>query len=1132
MDYQMFTNQTGYRNTLYGKSDLGMLDNNGGLFSNNSVGDLLACKLVKAGKEPVLDLNGVQIKTRAAGELENANPGDTIYLKVQSTNKNQVSLKVVGVQTNLPDEQAALGNVTNAQVLQTSAQYSEMIQDNLGGESLDEEQKENQKEILRSLTADEIEKLRRMHVDISNSELTDLMGMVITLRNNQHTEEINDQIGDIVKETIGKVRETVIADASSDTNETIEIGKQSKEEQAEGLDFVGAARLNDEGYLVTVTKKTGEKAYEGSAALSEQGEGVIRGEQPVVSNEQLIYLIKNGLDLTIDNLITAKNSVNADSPSIELPFDNKIWNDIYPQVAGIIEAAGMSVTEQSQDAAKFMLAHELPITTDSLRLYRAVASINQRGIQVEALKVNIEEQIAMGNAPENARISGSSLQDRANQLTEKVKGITDRAIDNAVKHGKPLTISYLYNASMRSIDVRRMRGPVNTGAEGASLSLSGINSDGSNPETALPLSTNPAAITARRQLEEIRMSMTSEAAIRLIRQDINIDAKPISKVIEELRNQENEYYDMVVSGRDLHDIPEGVDLLKETLKETDELKNMPEYALGEVVRRPAITIGELYETGNRLKYTLAGTAYETMMTRPRSDMGDSISEAFQNVDTILEDMDLDRNSQNERAVRILAYNQMELTPENIMTVKVADAKVNQMFETLTPQIVLNMIRENKNPLNMTIDGLNDEIMQQSEILGVTDEQRFSEFLYQMDRNNQITDEERQSFIGIYRLLDKVEKSHGKDIGAVIRNGQEVTLHNLFAADKSRKVQGMDVSVDENFGERVSVTTNEKNILNQINTAYNQTLAGGIVRHVTPDVLKSIGNMDYENMSFEELNSIVKMADTQARPSELTNSLTQELQTAMEYQDEVETMLDANSMPLTATNIIAAHQVMFGEDGIYGMIRDLKSNLSAKGREEITRKEEGMLEFLNNKEDVIYGMESLRSDISKAVHDKEEDGTITSMDIQALKYLNAGMPIAMRAVEENLFRVPIVVDGSVRVVNVSIVQNGSNAGEISAGIDTKAYGRLEAVIHVSDTQIEGYIQTQEEAGQRVLENGELTIRSVFAKAGMEVKDLRLDGTKPMQYSTDEETTGVETAKLYKISKQLLTAIKLTGVLADN
>ena len=192
----------------------------------------------------------------------------------------------------------------------------------------------------------------------------------------------------------------------------------------------------------------------------------------------------------------------------------------------------------------------------------------------------------------------------------------------------------------------------------------------------------------------------------------------------------------------------------------------------------------------------------------------------------------------------------------------------------------------------------------------------------------------------------------------------------------------------------------------------------------------------------------------------------------------------------------------------------------------------MLEFLNNKEDVIYGMESLRSDISKAVHDKEEDGTITSMDIQALKYLNAGMPIAMRAVEENLFRVPIVVDGSVRVVNVSIVQNGSNAGEISAGIDTKAYGRLDAVIHVSDTQIEGYIQTQEEAGQRVLENGELTIRSVFAKAGMEVKDLRLDGTKPMQYSTDEETTGVETAKLYKISKQLLTAIKLTGVLADN
>ena len=50
------------------------------ILSRNSVGDLLACKLVKGGKEPVLDINGIQLKTRAEKSLENAKEGDTVYL--------------------------------------------------------------------------------------------------------------------------------------------------------------------------------------------------------------------------------------------------------------------------------------------------------------------------------------------------------------------------------------------------------------------------------------------------------------------------------------------------------------------------------------------------------------------------------------------------------------------------------------------------------------------------------------------------------------------------------------------------------------------------------------------------------------------------------------------------------------------------------------------------------------------------------------------------------------------------------------------------------------------------------------------------------------------------------------------
>lgn len=1131
MNYQIggTKGQSGYDNSLYGNTGFRDTKEHNNILESSQVGDLLSCKLVKGGKEPILDINGIQMKTKATKELEGAQPGDTIYLKIQEANKNQISLKIVGVQSMMASN--GLEAATGTQVMQNTEQMSQMVKDNLGGAQEEEAAKENQREILRNLSMEELEQLRSMQIDVTNATLQDLLGMVLTIRNSEHQDEVNEQIGDIVRETIGKLREQVLGGQE---------GKPvplSQEETADALEetgeYTGRVRLNSEGYIVETPVSTGmEKSVLGGEAAYGTGgtnEAVIKGELPLITNEQMIYLIKNGKELTIANLELAKNSVNEESPSKEIPLNSKVWNDIHPQVTGIIEAAGMSVTEQSLGAAQFMLQHELPITVDSLRLYMAVNSVNQRGINVSQMEKNIEEIMVFGQEPEQARISGNSVHDKASQLVEKVRGINARAVDQAVLQGKPLSVSYLYNSSVRNVDMRRARGPVNTGVEGASLSLSGVGQDGSQPESSMPLSTNPGAVTARRQLEEIRLSMTTEAAIRLVRQDINIDAKPLSQIVEALREQENSYYDQMVSTQDLHDIPEDVDLFKETLKRTDGLKHMPAYTIGEMVKRPVITVSELYETGNQMKNILAGQAYETMMTRPRRDLGDSMQEAFQNVDVILEDLQLDRNGQNRRAIQILAYNEMELTKENILSVKVADAKVQQMFETLTPQIVLNLIREGKNPLHMSIDGLNEEIMQQREIRGITDEQRFSEFLYHMDRNDEITEAERKSFIGIYRLLDKIQKSHGKDIGAVVRNGQEVTLQNLFSADKSRKAQGINVAVDETFGQ--SAHSLEGGILDQVETAYQQTLAESMLRHIRPETLKNMENLDYRNMSFEELSSLWKEAASTQGDSELAQDIMSQLQEALSYEDEVATMLEANHMPETVTNMIAAHQVMYGEDGIYGMLHRLKNRLPKESREKITRQEARILDQMESREDVVYGLEGLRAAVSEEIHGGDEAGRITSMDIQALKYLNAGMPIAMRAVEEDVFQIPLVVGDRVSMMKVSILRDGSHAGEIHARMNTSQYGELHAFIHARENQIEGYIITEEEQGQRALEENELTLRSVFAKEGMEVKDLRLDGTKPMQYSL-ESSGEMTTGKLYRVAKQLVTAIKLTGILTDN
>lgn len=124
----------------------------------------------------------------------------------------------------------------------------------------------------------------------------------------------------------------------------------------------------------------------------------------------------------------------------------------------------------------------------------------------------------------------------------------------------------------------------------------------------------------------------------------------------------------------------------------------------------------------------ANESYETMMTAPRRDMGDSIQKAFANVDDILTDLGLETSEANERAVRILAYNNQEITEESILQMKAKDEAVQRCFRNMTPSVVREMIKEGINPLDMSIDELNRKAVEIKADLGIEEEERFSKYL--------------------------------------------------------------------------------------------------------------------------------------------------------------------------------------------------------------------------------------------------------------------------------------------------------------------------------------------------------------------------------------------------------------------
>ena len=189
------------------------------------------------------------------------------------------------------------------------------------------------------------------------------------------------------------------------------------------------------------------------------------------------------------------------------------------------------------------------------------------------------------------------------------------------------------------------------------------------------------------------------------------------------------------------------------------------------------TLTEVHTCGvtRAREYEKAGQSYETMMTEPRKDMGDSIQKAFRNVDDILESMNLEASDSNRRAVRILGYNSLEITQEAIGQVREKDELLGRVLKEMKPGRVLNMIREGINPLSMSLEELGNYFNQQSGEDTSREMESYSRFLYKLEKQKGISQEEKSAYIGIYRLVRQIEKADDAAVGALWQAGAELRL---------------------------------------------------------------------------------------------------------------------------------------------------------------------------------------------------------------------------------------------------------------------------------------------------------------------------------------------------------------------
>ena len=868
-----------------------------------------------------------------------------------------------------------------------------------------EQAREDAKEIARSLSTEEIQKLRQMGIDVGSASLADLMDIVNTMRDQAHKDALAN----------------VLAQAKVDQGDVSNL----------------------------VFTSTGTKIAGTDVDLQ-------------VGNNDILYLLKNKMPLNQENLYKAHYSGQQSkqtSDTTEEAWQSQAaqtWNELpqtlQTQLQHIMERAGIPVNDQSKGGAAMMLANDIPVTTDSMRAYMDMHA--QVGTPIDELPTAEMEQTQ----------AEQDIETKAEKLQQAVESLTETDVIETVRAEKPLTIAAML------ADQNRFQSDSQPGAETTPQSL--------------------REVTALRQLEELRLTMTQQAAVRMLKQDINIDTRDLSQVVAKLRNVEAQMTRELFARNGVDATEENVALYTELQQDLQTIGTAPAVRLGylfdaeqgNALQRVSVrgladlvaedgsqrteaqtenpaTAGSAAQADEIVSDTIRRPAnfvamereYDALGTAPRADMGDSIRKAFANVDAILQEMQLPADAEHTRAVRILGYNSIAITEENLQQVIQYDREVNDLLAACQPNAVLSMIRDGINPLDLSVEELNQTLREKNYQAGVKETEDFATFLRDVERRGEISEEERSGYIGMYRVLKNLEKSGDREAGYLFANGSRLTVRNLITAMRSRKAAGMDVSVDDAFGMLTEMQTRGTKMDAQIEAAF-----------LNDENWSAQGN-DGNNVQDIEMAENAEDAANPWQEIEEDDALA-----------EAEELLQAQGLEESAVNVQAANVILHGTDAvesadIYSLLAQVMKNLhfedhttedavdteteamakSLAGTDiELPFEPESLLEHLGQGGDLSLTYADLQQQLVEQMYTQAQLGG-TSMDFQNLKLVQAGFRILGAMAKRQQYQLPVATETGTKLVNLTLQTDASQRGTIEIQLPSARFGKLSATLHVDE-----------------------------------------------------------------------------------
>ena len=824
---------------------------------------------------------------------------------------------------------------------------------------------------------------------------------------------------------LDKIKATLVKSGINIDGFTDDLSKEEIEQIAGSSAYANAieAALKETALPATI-----ENVTEISEALN------VSKELTIPSDDAKKYMINNCPEPTVNNFYIANHSSSADTTANRAsyymdetgyvgknPTDADI-ESLSPQIEKIISDAGLSVNEQTINEAKWLINKDIPLTKENLTNLENLESVSFP-LDTETVALSAASALAEGkNAKDGLLSDPESIHIKAAKFVESLN------FDDVAK---------------------------------------------------------------RRILEETRLILTLEASVSLLKKGINLDTKDLEKLVDDLKQAEKESYAPFLMENDEVDIKKyddeltlKLDVFKQTVIAIEHVKTAPLSVVGDVAfSEKTPTLNEVAELSDKAKseFSKAERSYETMMTMPRYDMGDSIKKAFRNVDDILEDLEIEATRLNEKAVRILGYSGMEITEANIEKAVKAEVAVENVITHMTPARTLKMIRDGFNPLDADIYELSNELLSEDEDTGNT---KYTEFLYKLEKSSEITESEKTAFIGLYRLFRKIEKSDGKLVGDVIKADAKLTLSNIISASRSDRQVGTDIKIDDSFGALEKLITHGESITDQI-------LQGFRTKEL---------NVQYAKEEADEIRNIITKEEAIVR--------------ALENADS----------PKSPINMAAANMLLNSRGTIF---KGLLKGLDEEEKDVFDKEISELADSFDDEDNVKNAINSFTEKTQEIIKNKAQIAD-KYIDVKSLKLLNKQLSIINKMADSRTYEVPVIINGSYTSINLKIVNDTENAGKVKAYFETEETGKVSAEFDLRDGKVSGIITTENSFFEGVIKEREDSFKEEFKGAGVEISSMYYVNKRGISvkgnYTDENDVSTPATKQLYSVAKAIIKAVQ--------